>query len=129
MSAFIVSKNHINTLVNYGYHNRLYRYISEDNILRFNDEPTKIGQILVDENYKSINYRYEEDEEHYKYKFNLSLKNYSPVQIIKACDCYDYQACETPDYDKSVAYKLIDTIRARAINSLDGYEKAEWEIR
>jgi hypothetical protein len=37
------------------------------------------------------------------------------TQIVKACDCYDYQACETDDYKQSEAAALVEKIRAQAI--------------
>jgi hypothetical protein len=36
------------------------------------------------------------------------------TQIVKACDCYDYQACETNDYDQSEAAALVDRVREEA---------------
>lgn len=33
------------------------------------------------------------------------------AQIRKACDCFDYQACETDDYKETLAARLIDLIR------------------
>jgi len=31
----------------------------------------------------------------------FSARTLVATQIAKACDCYDYQACETNDYDQS----------------------------
>jgi hypothetical protein len=39
------------------------------------------------------------------------------TQIIKCCDCYDYQACETDDYEQSEAKALVEKIRAQAIKA------------
>ena len=54
--------------------------------------------------------------------------NRSPVQILKACQCYDYQACETEGYEQTDAQRITRAIAAHAINNLDGYDKAEWSI-
>jgi hypothetical protein len=43
-----------------------------------------------------------------------SLKNFSTF-IHKACDCYDYQACENLDYDTTEASIIITLIREAAI--------------
>jgi hypothetical protein len=37
------------------------------------------------------------------------------TQIVKACDCYDYQACETRDYESSEAAALVARVREAAI--------------
>ena len=48
------------------------------------------------------------------------------VQVLKALSCYDYQACETPDWRGSPAQTLTDWIQDSAVALLDGYEEAEW---
>ncbi len=58
-----------------------------------------------------------------------TARHYLPVEIIKACDCYDYQSCETPDWKDTEAYAIMQMLRKRAIYSLPGYEEAAWEIR
>jgi len=37
------------------------------------------------------------------------------TQIVKCCDCYDYQACETADYKTTEAAKLVDKIREDSV--------------
>ena len=37
------------------------------------------------------------------------------TQIIKCCECYDYQACETSDYYQTPAAKLVEQIRTIAL--------------
>ncbi len=51
---------------------------------------------------------------------------FNPVQVIKAAQCYEYQACETPDYGSSEAHKIIEGIIAAAQYMLPGYEDAKW---
>ena len=46
----------------------------------------------------------------------------------KALDCFDYQSCETDDYEKSLAYAFTCRM-AKALNKhLAGYEAAPWGI-
>ena len=52
----------------------------------------------------------------------------TPIQVIKACNCFDYQACEVENYEETEAAKIIEAIRAAAIERLQGMEEAEWEI-
>jgi hypothetical protein len=97
-------------------------------ILNFNDtdDLSKMAQILLDENYKSVNHRYKEnDSDTINFEFEPAL---SCVQIIKACECYDYQACETKEYKDSAAKRIIEWIEGKAVRTLPGYESAEWEI-
>jgi len=51
-----------------------------------------------------------------------------PIDILKACDCLEYQSCETEDYRETSAYKVLELIRGSAISLLPGYEDAAWEI-
>lgn len=55
-------------------------------------------------------------------------KSLTPVQVIKACDCLEYQSCEHPEWEQSEACKLLKAIREAAIGALPGYSEAEWEI-
>lgn len=65
-----------------------------------------MGQALVNQNYKSVNFRYSRNTETPKY-------NYEDVKInegilLGCIDCYEYQACETDDYFNSeIHYSLL----------------------
>jgi len=50
----------------------------------------------------------------------------SPVEAIKAAQCYDYQACEVSEYDETDAARATRKIIAVAIARLPGYEAAPW---
>ena len=52
----------------------------------------------------------------------------TPVEIIKLCDCYDYQSCETRDWETTEAFAICAALRAAAIDSLPGYEDAPWGL-
>jgi hypothetical protein len=141
MSAHILSEKHINLLVNAAFftgHNcGKFSIYYEGKTHQFNQNHNelnceKLGQILVDQNYRSVNERYNETNKspRFVFKFNplpmVALKNI--VQIFKACDCYDYQACETDDYYDTKARSIIDEIRDHLISQLPGYDEAEWSI-
>ena len=89
----------------------------------------EVGQILVDENYRSVNFRYEErgDEPHV-YKHSHLSQEMTAVQIIKLCNCYRYQVCEPDDYKETEAWAIVSSLRDRAIITLPGYDAAEWGI-
>lgn len=120
MSAYIVSDATIDALVTFAIGGGVYRVTSEN--------PQKVGQMLVNENYRSVNHRYREKELAHTYTFKPMTRHLSPVTILKLCDCYDYQACETEDYEATDAAKMIDGIRHRAIRTLSGYDDAPWGL-
>jgi len=120
MSAFIVSDTHINALVSYATGGGPFR-VSDGN-------PQELGQMLVNENYRSVNYRYRERDEPHTFRYRPYIKPLKPVEVIKLCDCYDYQSCETDDYEKSEAYRLIQGIRSKALHLLPGYADAPWGL-
>jgi len=48
------------------------------------------------------------------------------VQVLKATQCYEYQACEHPGWDRSKAHRAVEAIRSAAISALRGYSDAVW---
>ena len=90
----------------------------------------RVGQILVDQNCRSYNYRYGEETEPEAFEITgkdlMYGKRLTPVETLKALASYDYQSCETPDYYETNAFKLADLIRHYAIEALPGYDDARW---
>jgi hypothetical protein len=135
MSAFICSQEHINAIVNFwcSTNEDLYIYMPEiEKPLIYSAHDCSdfemVGQILTDANYKSVNYRYDENEEPEKYKNDIFARSYPPVQILKALDCLTYQSCEFDGYYESLAYMIVEEIRHKAICKLPGYDESQWEI-
>jgi hypothetical protein len=87
--------------------------------------PESLGQLLVDANYKSVNYRYGEALEPHKYVFR-GIENASQNRwnILSAIDGYSYQACEPSDWVSSSAKHYVDQIYKRVIQSFPEYSKA-----
>jgi len=53
----------------------------------------------------------------------------TPIAVLKGCECFDYQACETDDYRSSIACTIINAIRTRAILCLPDYDDAPgWDF-
>jgi hypothetical protein len=121
MSAFIVSDATIDALVTYA--------IGGGSRRATNLDPQEAGQLLVNENYRSCNHRYRgERGEPHTYSWRPYPRPLTPVEAIKLCNHYDYQACETDDYEKTEAANLIRQIRDKAIHSLPGYDEAPWGL-
>lgn len=96
--------------------------------------PELLANILFLENVRSVRYRYPDGDlpgpvdmpecitiESFRRKVK------KPVHILKMCHCLAYQCCETPDWQESTAYKLLQAIQECAICELPGYDAAPWE--
>jgi hypothetical protein len=140
MSAFVVSHDHIDALLTFADRRKMRGQLDYSEQLSW----TQIGKILLAENERSVCHRYTDcvpgncpgkiGEEAIGYKFRhmheLAMMQHTAlcITIIKACDCFDYQACETDDYGQSIACRMIKSIRHEAVHSLPGYDDAPWEI-
>lgn len=150
MSAFIVDRGHIAYLVQAGkvwntprtpvtwgrYHN----FGLSGGSAKTQRTPAEVGQMLWDENIRSIQYRYPDTKENldnapgpcgesFRYSDHRVPRNVpfvDPVQVVKACDCFSYQSCETDDWELSEAYTYIEALKRHAMRRLPGSEEAEW---
>lgn len=143
MSAFIVNKSSIDAIVTFavGGKRRVTTCRSITNPETFsttNDHsPAQLGQALWHENYLSVNYRYRADDETPVYKYKPQYDGHvgtgqkrllTPIDIIKLCDCLEYQSCEHPGWETSWAKDLLDRVRRAATRELPGYEDAPWGL-
>jgi hypothetical protein len=130
MSAFIVSKKHIDTLVNYA-NIKDVRYYYRGKMYSCSDMDAT-GQILLNANVKSVNVRYDEHQEPEKYRAGLMgikiIGDLPAVNIIKACHCLTYQSCELVGWGKSRAKSILDAIEKHAEINIPGYDNAPWDI-
>lgn len=95
-----------------------------------------IGQILLEQNYRSVNYRYSEEEVAPPFKTDRR-REFSLGEMLGACHNYDYQACETPDYAATGIPGMLETIEyhislealarlgQRVPYGIDGHDMAE----
>jgi hypothetical protein len=141
MSAFQCSDSHLNAMLHYfrstggRMHNalRLYAYGKSVELGPWHEDATwiKAMMILYDENLRSLNARYKDSEPDApfaprSYVYNFGVQPLSAVEAIKACQCYDYQACETNDYEQTFARSLTKQIEDHAISRLPGWDAAPW---
>lgn len=134
MSAFIVTDTHINALVRYASRHKISIFFNrqlgfpfgKERLNTFDNEQA-IAQILLDENVKSVNYRYR-DNEVMTITYDPSAPILTAIQAIKAAQCLKYQSNECDDFEESIAFKLIEAIISDAIPRLEGYESASWAI-
>jgi hypothetical protein len=103
-------------------------------------DPPAAFKTLVRENMRSLSARYPgrdflEDwkKEAKQYRFQAPEAMPDATTIVKQCDCFDYQACETDNYSRTKAAQLVDSVRALAIcaggeESGARYDAAPWGI-
>lgn len=131
MSAFIVSNRQINAILDYINKDRSghHLYVNGHALNPNNHEHlTMMAQILINENYKSVNYCYSKNDQPHKIVWKPTFTELSPIEVLKLCQCYLYQIGETDNYKSSAAAQIIDQIMTTAITNLPGYNDAKWSI-
>lgn len=121
MSAYVVDNKTICALVKgfeyYGGGYKAENYQAPKGwIIDIEDERSAVGQSLLDQNYKSVNCRYGEDTPTPKFKYEDVKVD---AGIIYGCiQCYEYQACETPDYWESELHYSLVRLQTRLLEHL-----------
>src|SRR5262249_23034135 len=157
MSAFVVSKTHIDALLTAGLDlaPRLspLRWLSPAEPVPGTHEPgepwgpaaiveyNRRGQRLTPgpagrgggplpaENQRSVNHRYIEHEAEEPYVFERYRRPLKPVEVLKALACYEYQSCEHAEWQSREAKAFCDALRLEATHHLPGYDEAAGSIR
>jgi len=133
MSAWIVSRKHIDTLVDaiFGPNGVKYVYYGGCTVdVNRSMDKTAVGQLLLDENVRSVNCRYKEENVQEPYTHRCQ-PYYSPMMIVKSCQCYSYQSCEHDGWETSLAKAIIDALESKytmIILKKHGYENEPWGI-
>ncbi len=101
----------------------------------------EVGALLWRENVASVLCRYSHTPDDLpgtagdaasQYRFSerdarsICFVEIDPVQVIKACDCYDYQSCEHDEWETSEAKTFTETLRRAAAHAVAGYDDAKW---
>lgn len=142
MSAWVVSKAHINAMVHAGLSVR-YRPLtwypkdkSGPKCLTY-ENASEIGQMLLRECIASVSYRYKDNEltnlpgvsdAEWMIPFQYKRMVNSPtlVEALKNISCYEYQSCEHPEWENSEAHCFCQALRHNTIDQLPGYDEAPW---
>jgi len=147
MSAYIVDRNHILYLVAAAasptiephggfrwFHDGEWHDLRPDGFER----GAEVANLLWRENIASVSARYPKESsatlpgpcnESFVIEpadFPAWFRVFDSVQVIKACDCYEYQSCEHEGWKTSEAHAFISALRSAAWHALPGYEEAEW---
>lgn len=127
MSAFIVPDYHINALVTWAMERHglsAVSYFWGGRRREVRNDQKRIASVLFAQNVRSVNYRYQDAEPAHGFKFQRVANRLNPIDVIKACHGYSYQACETDDWDQTEAFAIIHGIERAAIRALPGYDNS-----
>lgn len=130
MSAFIVSDYHINALVSYGVMKSAQFYTKNVGWEYFNEDTAQVmAALLYRANVCSVNFRYGERTRTTGFRYQrVNVLSIRPADIVKACDCLDYQSCEIGTWERSRARRALQAIREEAIRALTAGSQA-WGLR
>lgn len=149
MSAWIVSKTHIDLLIEAG-----LTFVHPGSQLTWSKaadpadwDPRKldhqsanaVGRMLWGECVKSVKFRYPgEDVDTLpgpgdmtkssvsRYRFANVPGSIDPVVVLAEINCYEYQSCEHPGWKTSEAKRFLDALTGACVRRLPGYDKAPW---
>lgn len=115
MSAYIVNDKTISVIakgfVEYG-----VGYTTEDYRPERKDKFHNIGQSLLNQNYKSVNYRYKESTKPHSFQYtNIDINE---GMLLGCINCYEYQACETPDFFNSPIHTCLLRLKQAILEKL-----------
>jgi hypothetical protein len=148
MSAYIVDKHHITYLIAAAfsrailphgggftwYHQGQWHELPAGDY----DRAAEVANLLWRENVASVSARYPNESSAtlpgpiakdfviQPSDIRRLFETFDPVQVLKSCDCYEYQSCEHDGWEDSEAHNFIEGLGRRAISALPGYEAAEW---
>lgn len=150
MSAYVVSLETIHAMLYAGMRSRIdhvrwQQFHQNDGPQRrelHQDSASSVGDMLLRECIRSVSHRYPQDtletlpgpsdvdlsaEYTYPRAFMPQIRDdLLPVVVLKAIDCYEYQSCETDDWETTEAFRFCQALRRHLIHDLPGYEKAPW---
>lgn len=109
MSAYIVDDEVIDTLASAIVNAGLQRDLLDNVNILVNQDYYDVAQTLLEQNYRSVNYRYNEDTPTPKFNYqNCDLFGIEDNgKIYSAIHEYNYQSCETEDYYSSKIYRVL----------------------
>lgn len=82
------------------------------------DTADRVGSILMAENRRSVDHRYDVTDIEDFYTFNEVRGPFDLRRVLDACRGYRYQACEHPEWWQSEARQIIESIKELQIHRL-----------
>jgi hypothetical protein len=135
MSAYVVSNDTIDLILSVA--QRVARhdaniYLGESARYNLHTDAQALGQILLNENYRSVNARYNETGEPEAYRFrhvdtDRAGAGMDPaILVLGSIKCLRYQSCETEDYPTTDAARILNAIENKATSYLMSVHDAPW---
>jgi hypothetical protein len=92
-------------------------------------EVAKIGQSLLNQNYRSVNERYNEDTPTPAFELK-KIENVNEGMIVGCINNYMYQACETEDWIGSAIYISLNNLKNAVLEQMirDKGQEIVWGI-
>jgi len=126
MSAYQVSRAHVATLALFG----------EGSTSRRFGGLVGLANLLAQANVESLKARYPQDDvEAHAFANEAAVYDAArielmqPIVMLKAVQCFEYQACEYEGWGESDAKLACSWIKSEAIRKLPGYDEAAgWDI-
>ena len=88
-----------------------------------------VGQMLWEQNYRSVNYRYDEYVPTPRYTFAIvPREEMNVLDAISLTMSYEYQSCETPDWERTEAHEFAEALIRMLIHAIPGMATAKWSI-
>lgn len=137
MSALEVSTRHITFLITAALADPVHALYWGNPAQRITlENASEIGAALVRENQASLTARYGDRLLVLAAEYAYPFAAYSapgrwqpdPVEVLKACQFYDYQCCEHDGWEGSAAQQFTGVLRERYITLLPGYAGLPWGI-
>jgi hypothetical protein len=149
VSAFIVSKEHLDLLVRLAFGGprpepHSSRWKPPSWLIEHRTTPDELGKLLLAENVASVSYRYpnaradelpgarppywlvsEAGEGGYAYRRQPYVL--TAVEGLKALACYAYQSCEHPEWNDSPAHAFCRSLEKVLIAALPRIDNTPWE--
>lgn len=118
MSAYVVNNKTINVIAS-GFLDMDLNYRNKENeiytaslgglIYPIDEIGHIIATDLLKANYDSVNYRYNENTEPHEIKFEKVAYNLG--ELLGCIKCFNYQACEVPQWEDSLIYKDLQCLK------------------
>ena len=139
MSSYIVENKTISRIVNFLFwsgSDSVFRSENKRNIEKlgfnlFEDEGlNKLGQAMLEMNFKAVNQRYSTKDEVEEFKLkHMELKERGLHQVLKSIQCFLYQ-CSEGTVPRMKLYKTLKKIEKAVmyeiIDEMPEYKQAEW---
>ena len=127
MSAYIMSDESINNIVNYfanAAREQDQAYVPMNGTYNYITHKTaeEVANILYTQNVRSVDSRYNEENQ-YSFTFKPSYKKISDKELVNELSSLEYQSCETDDYYTTEAYQIICRMREQLLQDMFAEEE------